>query len=288
MKKLNILCLGCGDLATGLMTELVRLNIPFTSSGLRRSQGHMPGFDQIVNADLLKPAQLLQALSSMAEPDIIVYTATPGDQSYKDVYYQAPLNMLNVIEQLGWQSHWLHVSSTGVFGHTHGEWVHEDTQPCPQSQRSKTLYASEQLIQSYKKSVIIRFGGIYGEGRDYLTRRLASSTNTKPVQRTPAQYSNRIHRRDAVRALAFLVNKIHHNTLQWNLYHGVDAAPVALADVAQYITACRGYPEPSWQDQAQLNQQNKRVGHRRLLQEGFSWLFPTYKCGYDNMLTNKP
>ena len=203
-------------------------------------------------------------------------------EAYASAYLKGPENVNWCLQQLGWKTHWIHISSTGVFSQNNGEWVHEKTQPTPQTARSKILYQSEQIALSSKKASVIRMGGIYGNGRNALIRMTQSAD---AVQSSPPQFTNRIHETDAVRAIAFLASRMRNpsESIRQHIFHCVDYYPAAKQEVMQYICQQHHWPEkPTFINKSPdaLTTQNKRVGNRKLAQMGFEFLYPSFYDGY--------
>ena len=59
------------------------------------------------------------------------------------------------------------VSSTGVYGHSGGEWVGEDSPTEPRRASGKRLLEGEGIVAgSPVLAVVLRLGGIYGPARE--------------------------------------------------------------------------------------------------------------------------
>ena len=92
----------------------------------------------------------------------------------------------------------VYISTTGVYGNSHGAWVNEQTPVNPNTERGKRRLDAEQHLQAYGQAndvpvVILRVGGIYGAGRLPL-RQLESG---RPVLiDEDSGYTNRIHADD--------------------------------------------------------------------------------------------
>ena len=92
------------------------------------------------------------------------------------------------------------ISTTGVYGNCHGQWVDENYPVNPQIDRAFRRVDAEQQFQLYCQSndiplVILRVSGIYGPGKLPLKRIRAG---TPIVRQQDSPYSNRIHSDDLV------------------------------------------------------------------------------------------
>lgn len=276
----RILLLGCGQLTS----QLPNYSAGHDLIGIRRSFSKIEGIE-LHQCDLTNAAEVEATLKRIGQVDAVVYTATPSSRSeseYKKMYCCVPELVMRTLESLGQKPYWLHISSTGVFRHNAGEWVHENTPPAPESVISKILRDSELLIEPYGKGAILRLAGLYGQGRTYLLNSIKAG---RQIQTTPWSYTNRIHREDAVRAIAFLLNRALSgqaaDTVE--IFHGVDHDPAPLHQVAQFLTELHHLPKPTFfeaEQQDMVCSQNKRVANRKLIEEGFSFRYPSFRQGF--------
>lgn len=280
----RILLLGCGQLSS----QLPQLNAHGSTAheyiGIRRSATSVQGVEMFA-CDLLDTTALRAALKSIGKIDAVVFTATPKQRSeaaYRATYVDIPIAVLRVFHEFGWRPFWLHVSSTGVFSQCRGEYVHENTQPLPQTTLARLLRQSETLIEAYGQGAVLRCGGLYGQGRMHLLNSLKAG---RRIQSWPWSYTNRIHREDAVRAMAFLLNRglSENKETGVSYYHGVDHDPAPLHEVAGYLASVHGLPTPEYFLSAgpeAVVTQNKRVGNRRLIDAGFQFRYSSYRQGF--------
>jgi len=245
---------------------------------------------KIVLLDLNGPEQLIHnTLVDLGPIDAVVYSATPSartEANYRQTYCAMPQKLIRVLKKLQHQPHWLHVSSTGVFHHNAGEWVHENTEPAPQSVFGKILRESELIIEhEYDHSSVLRFGGLYGQGKTHLMQSIQSG---RRIQKEPWSYTNRIHRFDAARAIAFILENMLKDgaalkTKTTAYYHGVDHDPAPIHEVAEYLVKLHGLRQPEYfvaQKIERVESQNKRVGNHKLISMGFKLTYPTYRLGF--------
>lgn len=283
----RILLLGCGQLTSQLPAftqhELI---------GIRRSNTQTEGVEMLA-CDLNDIAALAHTLRSIGEVDAVVFSATPKQRlvpAYKATYVDIPNKVITLFAKLGWQPYWLHISSTGVFHQNSGEYVHENTQPAPQNQFAQILRQSECVIENYGKGAVLRLGGLYGQGRTHLLNSLKAG---RRIQNWPWSYTNRIHREDAARAIAFVLDDLlsgktsksqnAQSKSSISYFHGVDHDPAPLHEVVDFLTAHHQLPMPEYfsvRGADAIPTQNKRVGNRKLVEAGFQFRYPSYRQGF--------
>ncbi|MCC5857025.1 MAG: SDR family oxidoreductase [Ectothiorhodospiraceae bacterium] len=276
----RLLIAGCGDLGTGLGLQLARSGV--TVYGLRRAAERVPEPIIPVRADLTEPESL--AALPAEGVDAVCYIATPGayeDAAYRRAYVDGLRNLLDRLQQQRARpKRLLFVSSSSVYGITDGSWVDEDTPAVPGGFSGTRLLEAETVLrQAPIPGVVVRFGGIYGPGRERLLRKVAGGD---PVIADPPQWTNRIHRDDAVGVLAHLLQLPEPAPL----YLGVDSEPVPMHAVTDWIADRLGLPPcPHIRGEAGgLRGSNKRCSNRRLLASGYRFLYPDFRSGYQPMI----
>ena len=134
----------------------------------------------------------------------------------------------------------LYISTTGVYGNSHGAWVNEQTPTNPNTDRGKRRLDAEQHLQAYGARnnipvVILRVGGIYGPGRLPL-RQLESG---RPVLTDEdSGYTNRIHADD----LAMICTEAMERGE--GIYNVSDGKPGTMAQYFTDLAEALGYPIP--------------------------------------------
>lgn len=269
----RILLAGCGKIGTQLGLLLAQQG--HQPVGLRRSQVVMPF--PCLYGDLSKP--LPDGL--LRDPiDYVVYTATPSE--YSDAGYQAayPQGVQHLMQALTTHKvkQFFFVSSTAVYHQNDGSWVDEDSATEPTRYNGiRVLEAEQLLIQSPLPSTAVRFGGIYGGGRNRLLDKIRKGTD---AQATPPKYTNRIHQDDCVGVLAFLIGCVESGQTMDDCYLGVDNDPVDELTLYQWLAGELNAPPPYPVTGGADATQNKRCSNRRLVTLGYSFLYPDYKSGY--------
>lgn len=277
--KHKLLIVGCGDLGVRLGARLSGRE--FSLFGLRRSVGRLPDNIQPLACDLNDHAAVNAVLDQNF--DYVVVTLTPdqyNEQSYRQTYVTNLTIVLNALSDTkNPPRHLLFVSSTSVYGQNQGEWVDEESVTEPENYRGRTMLEAENLCSSSKLSTtIIRFSGIYGPGRDRLTREVREGRWSRQDQ----QWTNRIHSEDAAGVLAWCLNRLTGNQPLDRLYLASDCEPAQKDLVCAWMAARLNAPAPIEVVDEQENNKNlnKRCSSKRLQEAGFQFIYPSFREGY--------
>ena len=215
----RILIAGCGDLGSALGKALAAEG--HHVFGLRRNAARVPPPLEPVAADLTDPASLAAAVP--AGVDRVYYIATPDrrdDDGYRRAYVEGLVHLRDALTGSGAPPRKLiFVSSTAVYGQSGGEWVDETSTTEPTRFTGKWLLkGEEEALAGPWAGTVVRFGGIYGGGRDYVLRKVEHG---EPCD--PEHYTNRIHHRDCVGVL----HHLGRADVETGIYVGVDDDPLA-------------------------------------------------------------
>ena len=183
-------------------------------------------------------------------------------------------------------------STVGVYGDSSGDWVDEDTEARPGSERGQRRLDAEnawlELGRRTGKAVaIFRLPGIYGPGRSAIED-LKSGTARRIVK--PGQVFNRIHVDD----IASTVEASIAMPRAGRVYNVTDDAPGPPQDVVEFGAQLLGLPVPPDIDFAtaalspmarSFYSESKRVSNARIKAElGVRLAFPSYKEGLQDIL----
>jgi nucleoside-diphosphate-sugar epimerase len=168
------------------------------------------------------------------------------------------------------------VSTSGVYGDCHGEWVDESRPASPDADRAHRRFDAETRLRRWAGEhavpfVILRVPGIYGPGRlpvERLTRR-------QPVLReAESPWSNRVHVDDLVSAC---LAAARHGA-SGAVYNVSDGHPSTMTDYFNQVADAVGLPRPPQitmaEARAQLSEgmqsylaESKRLDNRRMREE---------------------
>jgi nucleoside-diphosphate-sugar epimerase len=191
---------------------------------------------------------------------------------------------LAALPDLAWIGY---LSTVGVYGDWHGEWV-DETSPCrPVSERSLLRLKAERAwlefaAETGKRVELFRLSGIYGPGRSVIDN-LRAGTARRIVK--PGQVFNRIHVDDIARVLAAAIDK----GAMHRIYNVSDDEPAPSQDVVAYAAELLGVPAPHEVPFAEAGlrgmaasfwAESKRVRNERIRRDlGVALLYPTYREG---------
>lgn len=287
IQKTTLLVIGCGDLGAAVAVHFAQRD--WRVFGVRRTAGALSGVTMLA-ADVTRPDSL-HVLHTL-QPDYVLLALAPGefsDQRYRAVYVEGARNVLDALDQTRIKRvFW--VSSTSVYHQNDGEWVDENSPARPQTFSGARLLEAEQVIAaSGLPYTSIRFGGIYGPGRERLLRQLRAGLRS-PLQ--PARYSNRIHRDDAVSILRWLLDCAARGVELQTLYLGVDTEPALMADIERwfcdYLQKQKGLPidyVALAPDAPPARGGNRRCSSARLQALGYRFMYPSFREGLPTLLT---
>ncbi|MGZ8191605.1 MAG: NAD-dependent epimerase/dehydratase family protein [Methylococcaceae bacterium] len=269
----KILIIGCGAIGTGLAVMLSAKGHEVT--GVKRSPP--PVCDTPVNycsADITSAKDLEKLPGDFDVLFFIVSADGRTEQSYRDVYETGLNNVLARFSGLPW----IFVSSTSVYGQTQGEWVDENSIAQPDKVTSRLIRQAElRLIEVNPQNIIVRFSGIYGPGREYLIR---MAQQAPAIQNEPPYFTNRIHQRDCVAVLAFLLEQRLSGIALEQCYLASDDDPAPVWEVMSWLAGQMHCQAPTVKVAGNDAEMNKRCNNQRLKALGYQFHYPSYKDGY--------
>lgn len=274
-----VLVLGAGYVGEALLQRLARAGCP--SYALKRSFSQPPPGARAIAADLTDP----EALGKLPrDVRFIVYLLSP-DASTDDAYRAAYLTGLerllasdavksSPLERI------LFASSTAVYAQSDGSLVDEDSPTEPAAFSGQRLLEAEACVRaSGVPSVVVRFAGIYGPGRQRLLTSVRDGSATVGPE---PQITNRIHRDDCA---GFLLHLLQLDNPE-PLYIGVDDEPSDLRVVLEWLAETLGAPPPRTSDAGSGRERggNKRCSNRRLRASGYRLSYPSFRDGYSALI----
>lgn len=278
----RVLIVGCGDLGTAIALQLYQSQHEVI--GLRIGQQSLPNGMQTIQADVTKLNTL--SLLTNLNLQIVIYCVAASaqtDESYHAHYVQGLKNVLATQAKNTHLQHVFFVSSTRVYGQMHNQNMQdildENVVAVPADFGGERLLEAENLLINLPcKSTSLRLSGIYGQGRLSLVN-LAKEPNRWPVNNS---WSNRIHRDDAARFVAFLVQKSLTQQPIASCYVVTDNMSTLQYDVLTWLAIQQGIDLSHTQTPA--IQGGKRLSNQLLRETGFQLSYPNYKVGYSEVL----
>jgi len=168
------------------------------------------------------------------------------------------------------------ISTTGVYGDCHGEWIDETRPEAPQADRARRRVDAEERLRQWSATtgvpiVILRVAGIYGPGKLPLARLKAG----EPVLReAESPFSNRVHVDDLVTVCRAAMERGRPGAV----YNVADGRPTTMTDYFNHVADAFHLPRPPQVGHEEAPQQmsdgmmsylaeSKRIGNRLLRTE---------------------
>ena len=275
----TIFIAGCGDVGSTLAQLLLKKGHKVI--GLRRNINQLPQGIQGISADLTQIDALKPALQSIAQCDILVYSAAASnhtEQGYTEAYINGLQNVLNALPCE--PKHIFFTSSTGVYHQADHSWVDENSKCLPTRFSGQVMLKAEQIVQQgIIPGTVVRFSGIYGPGRNHLINKVK---NGEVATEAPKQYTNRIHRDDCAGVLAHLITKRLNGESIENCYLASDDTPTPLHEVTRWLS--EQLKTPVHNKSVSRVTGSKRCNNQRLKESRYLFKYPSYKEGYRKQL----
>lgn len=185
-----------------------------------------------------------------------------------------------------------YLSTTGVYGDRHGDWVDETSPLAPTTERGHRRLAAETQWRELGLPLhIFRLAGIYGPGRNQLVS-LRDGTAKRIVK--PGQIFSRIHVEDIAGVLEASIARPDPGRA-YNVCDDEPCPPQEVVAFAAKLLNREAPPEIAFDD-ADLSPmaksfyaESKRVSNKRIKQElGYRPLYPTYREGLKALLATLP
>ncbi|MGR9088022.1 MAG: NAD-dependent epimerase/dehydratase family protein [Gammaproteobacteria bacterium] len=275
----RILIIGCGGIGAELGRRLAGEGHFVT--GLKRHPPASNGGIHYRAADITQPHSL-EALAGDSDQIVFIVSADGRtESSYRAVYETGLDHALHRFSGIPW----FFVSSTSVYGQNQGEWVDEDSEASPHDLNARLIREAEKKVAAARPdNVVVRFSGIYGPGREHLLRLAAGSP---AIQKDPPYYTNRIHQRDCVGVLSFLLSRRLSGASLDRCYLASDDDPAPMWDVVSWLAERRHCPPPTIKEAGKGAPMNKRCRNARLKALGYRFRYPGFRDGYGELLADR-
>ena len=229
----NYLIVGCGDIGRRV-ASLYEFN---TIHGIVRSQ-ESKILNEKLNIDtfLIDLDDSSQTLPQLRYTNIFYFTPPPSEGTSDPRLQNFLNNICNTTKRI------VLISTTGVYGNSHGKWIDETTPTNPRTDRAHRRLSAEQLLISWAKLnntefIILRVPGIYAKDRLPLSRikkRLAV------VRTNEAGWTNRIHADD----LASACKAAMESEISNQIINITDGNPSSMTDYFNHVADYAGLERP--------------------------------------------
>ena len=177
----------------------------------------------------------------------------------------------------------LYVSSTGVYGPGHGQWIDERHPLAPESESERARAAAEERLgraaaAAGLRCTLLRAAGIYGPDRGLIARVKRGEAR---VVGDGSAYLSRIHVEDLVAAILAAAEREVEGAVNCG-----DDEPAPYGEVLDAVAAKLGLPPPPRVDPATLTPMaramllgNRKIANRRLREElGVTLRYPSWRA----------
>lgn len=236
----QIWIIGCGDIGRRVAKRINNLyqNVPHRTSALISGEGsanlcRQLGLETITqNLDQMPSLYAKHFTNSQ-----VYYFAPPPRTGDKDT------RLMHFLNQVGASPKKIVlISTTGVYGDSHGKWIDEETPTHPQTDRAKRRLSAEQQLQHWSEQhqreyIILRVPGIYAKDRLPLER---LKKKLPVVKASEAAYTNRIHADD----LAEICITAMQSNLHGEIFNATDGTPSTMLDYFNQVADYAGLERP--------------------------------------------
>ena len=284
---MDALVIGCGYVGMRVAKHLVAQG--HRVFGIRRNITEIEEFEdaniQALGIDITDPSQLAKIPSSIQWAVNAVSSSRRGPEVYREIYVDATKSLTSYLQKNTNLEHYLHISSTSVYGQTDGSWITEDAERQPSTETSRILVEAEDFLQSsYQAShfpaTITRISGIYGPDRGYLFQQYLKNEAT--MVGNGSRIINMIHVDDIVRAITTILASGTPGTT----YNLTDSCPTTQLEFFTWLASELNGALPPQATDSELKRRkraitNKRVSNHRLLTDlDFKLRYPSFREGY--------
>lgn len=219
----------------------------------------------------------------------VYYFAPPPAEGRQDTRIRA---WLEAVSRGSLPKRLVYISTTGVYGDCHGEWIDETRTLNPETDRSHRRLDAEQCLQSWAKKhgvelVVLRVAGIYGPGRLPVAR---IKQGMRVLRESDSGFSNRIHADDLAEICVAAMERAENG----EIFNVSDGHPSTMRDYFCQVAVKFGLPMPeeiSWETAQQsfspamlsYLRESKRIDNRRLRERlDVELRYPTLADGLKN------
>lgn len=281
----NIWIIGCGDIGRRVAslyqneaTQTSKTNIfqGMPLKGIVRSEDSKALVEkqgiqaQVVDLDKALAEQTNVTLEDF-EQALIFYFAPPPPTSDTDTRLQ---NFLNFVKDR--PNKLVLISTTGVYGDSHGEWIDESSPLNPVADRAKRRLSAEQTTKDWantyaKAYITLRVPGIYAKDRLPLAR---LQKGLPVVNAEEAPWTNRIHADD----LAQICKIAMESHISGETYNATDGHPSTMTEYFNQVADYANLPRPPQISMQEAEQtlsagmvsylkESRRISNEKLIQE---------------------
>lgn len=264
------LILGCGDLGSTVGVQLAQSHHKVT--GIRR-QGHkIPTSIEPLALNLFQALPEAEWLSSFSLVYVILTPSERTQNAYEKTYGELVPRIMERLGETNAKQRIVLTSSSHVYAEKEGGAVDEQTPTAAYDYRSSALIQAEKslfALSPVKEVICVRFSGLYRTESPYLQKQLTADQAID----NPEQYTNRLHREDAV---GFLKHMAHLDSPK-NIYLASDDCPVTRRELYTTLARAQGL---SVRFSSETSSHGKRCLNQRMKDSGYVLQYANYREGF--------
>jgi nucleoside-diphosphate-sugar epimerase len=255
-----------------------------TRNGERARQFTALGLHPIV-ADVLQP----ETLARLPRVETVLFAVghdRGSGASIHDVYVGG---LRDVLASLSDDTRrFIYISSTGVYGQSHGETVDESSPAEPNRDGGRASLSAEQTLAADRlgeRGIVLRMAGLYGPGRIPLADKIRHG---EPIPASADSTLNLIHIDDAARVVLAAETKAEPP----RTYVVSDGHPAVRRDYYEELARLLGAPSPTFAPpdpsaaRTGRSAGDKRIDNTRMMTElGVELLYPSFREGLGAIVT---
>lgn len=244
---MKLMVMGAGYVGMPLIKRLRDLgySLVITTTKASRVNELSQDKDEVL---LLEPFDSKAFRTAIAGCDgVIILVAPKGKEPYEDVYLKSAKRIIAALEERLKPFHIIYTSSTSVFEGLHKEWVYEEDELHPTSDRAKTLVMTENcLLNCGVTTCVLRLGGIHGPGRELVDR--AKKFSGKVLPGSGEEFTNHSPLNSILDGIIFSLE----NSLE-GIYHLVSDSHPTRKELYSGLCEKLGMPPPLFEGGKRLS-----------------------------------
>jgi len=234
----TITIIGCGDI--GKRVAAIYLQQGAKVRGLVRTKSSEHALQALVIEPIVADLENQQSMSDISYRDNTVFYFAPppssGTEDTRMCNWLAAINVENLPQKI------VLLSTTAVYGDAGGDWINEQSDTSPSTDRGlRRLNAEQQLLgwasNHQLEVVILRVPGIYGPGR---LPRERLKKGLPVLNESECGYTNRIHSDDLAMICLVAANKAKHA----EIFNVSDGKPGTMTDWFNQVADFLELPRP--------------------------------------------
>ena len=281
----RLFCFGLGFAARALAEKLVSQGWSVSGTVRDGKNENLPSTLSAINFDGTHSS--IEVAKAISNATHLLITIPP--QPSGDVILEKFAEEITAAANIQWIGY---ISSTGVYGDAHGEWVDESSPLLATTERNRQRVEVESAWIKLGKEqglpvMIFRCVGIYGPGRNLLVS--VKEGRARRIDK-PGLVFSRVHSEDLAQTLAASMK----NPQPGEVYNVSDDCPCPPAEAVEFACGLLGVEPPPLvpYEKAVLSSMakgfymaNKRVSNEKIKKElGVNLLYPDYRSGLKSLL----